>query len=126
METIARKDGFSQVCVWPGTLVEEQVDMFIDFMQTEFGVRVQYLEEVKTSPDYNDLGDPIAGTGGRNDLFFAVYKDDIGKFAVPRLQAGIRWVEDVMGSWNHSAALYPVRIKEYCSWVDNSLEEEVA
>ena len=123
MEAVARKQGYSQVCVWPGTVVgEADIDMFVTSMQDIFGVRVQYLEEVKTFPDWKN-GVLVEGTGGRNDLIFAVHEDDIGKFALPRLKVGIRWVEDVMGTWNHSYVLYPERIKEYCSWKDEALEE---
>ena len=111
---VARKEGFNQVCVWPGTVVgADRVAEFEGWMLTQFYANVQYLEEVKTAPDY-DNGSPVKGTGGRTDLFFAIHDDDIGKFAIPRMQYGVRWIEDVYG--NGGGDLYPERIAEYQSW----------
>lgn len=108
------KNGFKQVCVWPATLCSpEKVAEFEQFILDEFGTRVQYLEEIRTYPDYKD-GRVVDGTGGRNDLFFAVHTDDVGKFAVPRLGYGIRWLEDMFG--NGHASLYPGRIVDYMCW----------
>jgi len=101
----ARKDNpmyeWPQLCVWPGTLVGDKIKKFESFMLEHFGTRVKYAEEVKTLP-----GD--GGEGGRNDLFFYVYKDDVGKFAIPRLQVGIRWWEDVLN--NMRDQIYPQEI----------------
>jgi hypothetical protein len=91
--------------------IEERINEFKTFMKDQFGVRIEYLEEVRTNPDLDDSGKPISETGDRNDLFFVIHKDDIGKFAVPRLQAGIRWYEDVV-SYNGHANLYPKEILE--------------
>lgn len=116
MNTVVRPADFTQVCVWPGTVLgDTSIDEFVKGMQEMFGVRVLYLEEVQTLPDVED-GKLVEGTGGRNDLIFAVHNNDIGKFAVSRLQAGIRWVEDVMGDWNTTATIYPEHINEYYSW----------
>lgn len=110
---VERKDGHSQVCVWPGCVVgADDVDNFVAWIKDEFGVRVQYLEEVETLPNDD-------GPGGRNDLFFAVHEDDVGKFAVKRLAYGIRWIEDVMSEVNNGdkpCELYPERIGEYRTW----------
>ena len=116
MENVQLKKDFTQVCVWPGTIVgADNVQDFENFIQEEFGVRVQYLEEVYTRPDFNEeSGHPIPDTGGRCDVFFAVHDKDVMKFAVPRLTFGIRWVEDVYG--NGGEYLYPDRISEYQSW----------
>lgn len=114
MSNITLNPGFEQVCVWPGTLVGlGQSDTFQSWFQEQMGVRVQYLEEIKTAPDFAN-GFPVEGTGGRNDLFFAVHSDDVMKFAVPRLQMGIRWIEDVYG--NGGGDLYPARVAEYKCW----------
>jgi len=45
-----------------------------------------------------------------DDLFFYIADKDISKFAVPRLQMGIRWWEDVLGNGN--GKLYPREILE--------------
>ena len=121
------EDGYEQVCIWPGTLVvnepddgnvpeswaklteEEKVAHFESAMKDDFGVRVKYLEEVKTNPDIDTSGFNVPGTGGRNDLFFLVHNEDIPKFAIPRLKVGIRWWEDMV-SYNSHAHLYPREI----------------
>lgn len=114
------KEDFKQVCVWPACIVgetEEKQKEFESFMNEHFNVRVQYLEEIKTKPDINHSnGTPVKGTGGRNDLFFAVHNDDVGKFAIPRLQVGIRWVEDVLSSCNYNQPIYPERVFKYKCW----------
>lgn len=102
------KEGFEQVCIWPGTIVvgennpSERIADFENWVQEQFGVRAKYLEEVKTNPDET-------GPGGRNDIFFVVHSEDIPKFAIPRLRLGIRWYEDVV-SYNGHSNLYPQEI----------------
>lgn len=117
-ENVKLNENFTQVCVWPGTVVgAEKLVEFIDGMFEYFNTRVQYLEEIKTNPDLDTFGNKVEDTGGRNDLFFAVHQDDVLKFATPRrLSVGIRWVEDVMSESNQSSHLYPKRVKDYCSW----------
>ena len=103
-------EGFKQVCVWPGCIVgEDKVAEFAPFMKENFNCSVQYLEEIKTLP-----GD--GGEGGRNDLFFAVHDDDLGRFAVARISAGIRWVEDVLSHDNYRDPIYPNYVFEYKTW----------
>jgi hypothetical protein len=93
---------FKQVCTWPGTVLEaDQVPDFVQFFLDEMTVRVQFLESVTT-------------TGGRIDVLFAVHNEDIGKFALARLQYGMRWLEDVYG--NGGGSLYPERIADYQCW----------
>ena len=104
------KGKFNQLCVWPGTVVGDSKKVqedFVKFFKDELGVTVKYETKVKTLPDPGDLG---MKTGGRNDLFFYIADDDIGKFAVPRLQMGIRWYEDVLG--NGGGKLYPTEVLE--------------
>lgn len=106
---------FEKVCVWPGTIVgEEKIAEFEAWMLSDLHTRVQYLEEVATAPN-RDGRHPIEGTGGRNDLFFAVHNDDVMKFALPRLKLGIRWIEDVYSNGD-GAFLYPRRIAQYKCW----------
>lgn len=111
----ARNPGFEQVCVWQGlALVPAQVTGFAELMAENFdGVRVQYLETISTEPDVKNYMQ-VPGTGGRLDVFFAVHKDDIPKFALARLQAGIRWIEDVYS--NGGGHLYPVHVRAYKTW----------
>jgi len=94
---------FNQLCVWPATTCgnkPEEIKAFENFIANNFnGVRVKYEAEVTTLPDKIN-GEDVPGTGGRNDLFFYVHDDDIGKFAIARLAVGIRWWEDVLGNGN--------------------------
>jgi hypothetical protein len=111
-----RKDGFTQVCVWPGTVLgADNVAEFEQFFKDEMGTRVQYLEEILTYPDIKD-GMIVDGTGGRNDLFFAVHDEDIGKFAIPRLTMGIRWYEDVVDNGGLKLYPNPDKVNKYYSW----------
>ena len=103
------KNQFNQLCVWPGTVVGDSKKVqedFVKFFKDELGVTVKYETEVKTLPDTPECTE----TGGRNDLFFYIADDDIGKFAIPRLQMGIRWYEDVLG--NGGGKLYPTEVLE--------------
>ena len=99
---------FNQLCVWPGVIVgstpQEQEEL-VNFMKNEMGVRVKYHTEVETLPDLDSSGIAIPETGVRNDLFFFVHDEDVPKFAVPRLQLGIRWWEDVI-VYNDNSNLY--------------------
>jgi len=89
---------FNQLCVWPATIVgKDNVQAFNDFMRDEFGVRSAYECEV-------ELAD------GRNDLLFFIHNDDVMKFAVKRLEYGIRWWEDVF--YNNQESQYPHHITQ--------------
>jgi hypothetical protein len=117
MGCVARHEGFSQVCVWPGTTVGAAcVNEFKEFMANEFGVRVQYLEEILIKPGEKYAPVYPGMQGVRTDLFFAVHEDDVMKFAVPRLHAGIRWIEDVLAKINDSCDWYPQWVEDYQSW----------
>lgn len=111
MKKEKEENEFTQLCVWPGTIVEKDNEQdFVEFIAKEFhGARVKFAEEVVTVPD-NDKGVPIPQTGGRNDVFFYIHSNDIGKFAVMRLAYGIRWWEDVVS--NNSHLIYPKEILE--------------
>ena len=118
MSNIEKQEGYSQVCVWPGTIVKpEQISEFEECFALN-GFRVIYLESIMTSPDRDEDGCSIEDTGGRIDAFFTVHNDDIMKFAIPRLQMGIRWIEDVLDNEAHLTgySIYPDRVKEYRTW----------
>jgi hypothetical protein len=105
---------YTQLCVWPGTILgENEVNDFEQWIKDTFDTRVKYHTEVKTKPDTDENGDTVPNTGGRNDLFFYVHSDDIDKFAVKRLQIGIRWWEDMI-VYNDNTHLYSEEfIKEH-------------
>ena len=111
-----RLPNYAQVCVFPGLLVDEdKIQEFTDQIKEVFDTRVQYLETILTKPD---VGDQSGETGGRSDVFIAVHQDDIEKFAVRRLQYGIRWIEDVLSNANeyHLNPIYPEYVEGYKSW----------
>ena len=121
-----RLPNYTQVCVFPSLLVDEdKIQEFTDQIKEVFDTRVQYLETILTKPD---VGDQSGETGGRSDVFLAVHQEDIAKFAVRRLQYGIRWIEDVMSNANeyHLNPIYPEYVEGYKSWnVDgNDYEDE--
>ena len=106
--------------VWHATIVQEGKEKeFEEFCLKELGVRVKFIETIKTSPDMKD-GFPIEGTGGRSDVFFYIHSDDIGKFAVQRFKMGHecpRWIEDVLDNMaSREQNLYPERVKELRTW----------
>ena len=116
-KNVRRKPRFTQVCVWEDTFVgPEGITFFEASMWADFRVRVQYLEEIETGPDMDTLGNPVPGTGGRNDLVFAVHIDDLAKLHKHRLGLGIRWIEDVLAHANYSSPIYPARVFGYRSW----------
>lgn len=115
-KNILRKENFDQVCVWPGTLIsKDEISKFEKWMIDEFNTRIQFLETIETLPD-KENGKEVEGTGGRHDVFFAVHKEDIGHFAVPRLKVGIRWIEDVLAKGNYRSPIYPKRVFKYRTW----------
>ena len=131
MSNVKLNTGFSQVCVWPGTLIVAEgatvspadIKLFTDFFVDQMGCRVQYLESIVTQPDRNARGNPINGTGGRTDVLLAIHDEDVAKFALPRLRVGIRWLEDVYG--NKHGNLYPARVVDYMTWAGYKEEYSV-
>ena len=100
-------NNFTQLCVWPGVLLgDSSIEEFESFFMSELEVRIKYHTEVETLPDLDERGNPVPDTGGRNDIFFFVHSDDIAKFAMPRLEMGIRWWEDVIKYNDNSKHLY--------------------
>jgi hypothetical protein len=112
---------FSQVVVWEGIVIGDLVEQFVEFCATEFnGARVKYIREIETNPDVNEFGAPMKGTGGRNDVLFAIHEDDVPKFAVKRIGWGMRWLDDVYGNGN--GYLYPADVRELLSWNEPTVE----
>jgi hypothetical protein len=99
-------ENYTQLCVWPGTVLDDHTPEDLEgFFLKEMKTRIKYHTQVETLPDLDENGKAIPDTGGRNDLFFYVHTDDIANFAIPRLQMGIRWWEDVVG-YNNNRHLY--------------------
>jgi len=106
--TIVHKD-YTQVCVWPGTIVEDdQHQEMVEWFKDEFDTGIQFLETIFTKPDRGDKN-----SGGRADVFFAIHKDDIGKMILPIRQIGARWIEDVLSKENYKDPIYPRRVFDY-------------
>lgn len=110
---IEQLENYTQVCVWQGVVIAEgEVNEFQDWVLKTFNTRAQYLESIVVKPN-RALGDANESSM-REDIVFAVHSDDTGKFSVPRLQYGIRWIEDVFS--NGEGHLYPDRFSKYRSW----------
>ena len=93
----SKGDPFWQLCVLQSMhLGDASPQEFERGMKKIFKCRFKFEAEVKTLPDLDRNKKPIPGTGGRTDLFFYVHEDDTDKFAVPRMEWGIRWWEDVI------------------------------
>jgi hypothetical protein len=117
MDCVALKKGFNQVCVWPGKFVgAENVEDFEQFMLDEFGIRVQYLEEIYIIPGKRFTQTAASKKDGRCELFFAVQDADVTKFAISRLKTDIRWAEDVLSKINRQSKFYPEYVKLYRTW----------
>ena len=111
MNAAKLNEGFDLVCVWPATVVgEKSVSAFEYWFKNEFGIEVQYLEEVTTLPDCDKDGNVVEKTGGRNDLFFAIKRENASKFASHRLHAGTRWAYDAI---HRDKKIYPKHVIEY-------------
>jgi len=115
-----QKSHYTQVCVWGSTTVGKGKEKaFEDFMLSEYKIRVKYLEEIKTAPDFKN-GKPVEGTGGRNDVFFVIHEADIVKFAMKRFSMNppVRWIEDVLGNERRRGdnSIYPARVDKYLTW----------
>ena len=115
-QNIGKSDNYAQVCVWQAMIVEE--DDRHDFQEyfLQKGFRVILLESVTTGPDRDENGNVDFETGGRVDTLFAIHNDDVIKFAIPRLEMGIRWIEDVLDNEEEGRSIYPNRVTEYRSW----------
>jgi len=121
MENVQREEKFNQVCIIHGLLLkDEDIKDFEEKIKEIFDTRIKFLETIVTKPDLKD-GKLVKETGGRHDVFFAVHDDDVGKFAVPRMKFGIRWIEDVLAEWNYSSPIYPKRVFDYCTWNKEAL-----
>jgi hypothetical protein len=114
------KEKFNQVCIWPGTIVNEtaeEIESFCKHFKDEYGIEIIYLETIVTKPNVLD-GKTVPDTGGRHDVFFAVDTSDkkFRLFCIYRLQLGIRWIEDVLSSVNYHSDIYPERVFDYKQW----------
>lgn len=114
-KNIQLPENFKQVCVWPGTILnDDQIEDFVKFFKDDFNTRVVFLETLVTGPDKDEAGNTIQDTGGRHDVIFAVHNDDVMSFAIPRFSIGVKWIEDFID--NGGLQLHPARINEYRHW----------
>tara|TARA_R110000824_G_scaffold205614_1_gene390530 strand:- start:165 stop:506 length:342 start_codon:yes stop_codon:yes gene_type:complete len=80
---------YYQLCVVRA--VTDKLSELAKILPKMFDCRFKMAEAYETLPG-ND------GEGGRRDVLFYVHGDDIGKFAVPRLEYGISWWEDAVAN----------------------------
>lgn len=103
-------EGHTQVCTWPGTVIEKsEIEDFENWMETAHGVRVKFLETIRTKANKD-------GPGGRLDAFFSLHEADVGKFPMIKLKIGARWIEDAVAKANGGNTLYPQRVFAYRCW----------
>jgi len=122
-KSIKLNKDFHQVCIWPGTLIKKfEIEKFEKDIKNHLNTRIQYLETIKTKPDTDRDGFEEKGTGGRSDVFFAVHKNDVANFAIPRLEIGIRWLEDVLAKGNYRCPIYPDHVYNYVSWLVEDID----
>jgi len=118
---------FSQAAMWPGTTCPAgEESTFVDFIAEQFnGARAQFIGLFLTKPDIDGDGCPVPDTGGRSDLVFAIHEDDMGKFAVQRLQFGMRWVDDVLANEvdRGDVSIYVREIHDLKSWNESTTVE---
>lgn len=109
IQDLKEKLKMRQVCVWTGILhTKQQVPEMVNFIKEATGCNVEYLETVITLPDRDSNGLPVKDTGGRSDVLLAVDEKDVKKFAIPRLELGIRWWEDVLDNGGYD--IYPQEV----------------
>jgi len=122
-KSVKLKKDFHQVCIWPGTIIEkDQIEDLEKEMKKVCGTRIQYLETIFTKPNTDRDGFEEKDTGGRSDVLFAVHKNDVAIFALPRLKMGIRWIEDVLAKGNYRCPIYPDRVYNYVTWLVESID----
>ena len=138
MENVKLNKGFAQVYMLTGCKMSEDGkpsnDTIIEFEKwffDELNCRVQFLEEIITGPDSNDMIDVIPGTGGTHDILAAIHNDDIVKLTIWKInkiknhQNAPRWIEDVLAKCNYKSRIYPERLFDYCCWNEENLAREV-
>ncbi len=121
--TIETHNDFAQLCCWPGTtLGDSPAEDFIQWIADDFGVRAKFAEIVITLPDADDT---TGETGGRSDILFWIHSDDVEKFALQRMQFGMRWFEDVI--LNGGGTIYDddVARRHPFNWEHNGVDDEV-
>ena len=103
---------YDTVFVWQGeSRGKDSISVFENFMLNALGVRIQYLEEIETSPDYDYVTNTvIPNSGGRKDTLFAVHKDDTEKMKHISKGFDISKLEDIYAECRE---IYPQRIRHY-------------
>jgi hypothetical protein len=110
---------YNQVAVWPATILNEsEYEDFKSFVAEHCaGTRVEVLGTFETLPDMQD-GVPVPETGGRRDVYFRIHNEDVAKFAIPRFQFGMRWLEDVLDNdashvenGDQEQSIYPAEVQ---------------
>ena len=110
--------------LWPETTVmESDREELLEFFLLKFEIEPVIVGTVVTlpNPEHREMEEPKSG--GRRDFFFYVKSEDVPKFAIARLQYGMRWWEDVF--YNKGQGIYPIEFREaYPCLVEDWGEEE--
>tara|TARA_R100000655_G_scaffold28734_1_gene58483 strand:+ start:33822 stop:34202 length:381 start_codon:yes stop_codon:yes gene_type:complete len=97
---IQLRQSHTQLCVWLAIGVQNaekpiSIKEFEDFMMDELNYRVQYIYEYATRADNS-------GEGGRNDVVFALHKDDVMRMIGDRFirfNGDIKWYDDYKANY---------------------------
>lgn len=111
---------YNQLCCIQG--ITDDLDDLKPLLEREFDIRVKMADAYLTLPT---PGAPDTGgrhMGGRRDILFYVHDDDTMKFAVPRLQFGIRWWEDILGNGHDSTIPQEILDKYPNTWVEKKTD----
>ena len=95
----SQNENFEQVCVLRG--ITDSLEDLAKIIPETFDIRIRMLEAFETKAGNG-------GEGGRRDVLFSIHSDDIGKFAVPRLEYGISWWEDYL---RNSKRIVPAEVR---------------
>ena len=85
-------NNYTQLCVWVGTILEDnQIREFEEFF-SDIGYRVKYSDKFKETKS--------RGLDNLSCILFYIHKDDIPRFAIRRFNFGnISWWEDYVDNW---------------------------
>ena len=102
---------YNQLCCVHG--ITDELHDLKHLIEDHFEVRVKMADAYYTLPDDDD-----PDTGGRRDVLFYVHDEDVMKFAIPRLQLGIRWWEDVLAN-GHGIIPQDIKDKYPNTWEED-------
>ena len=114
-----RDETYRRVYAWKNCIIDESI--FPKVMLKHFGIRAKFLDYAITNPTVDHLGKIVEGSGGRKDVLFVVHTNDIARFEIPRRDALIHTLDEML-STEFRFLIYPEEIYKYSS-IDNPIEK---